>query len=256
MSGDLFSTGNVVQGEARQAAMPFSMMDFEAEAHALLQNARSEAERIRDESTQQAEALRTRAQAEGRTSGHDKGCAEGLEAGRKEGYEAGYKEGLKQGAEDGSMLSQALDELVNKFTAEKDRLVERARVDLMRLALAVARRIVRREIDLDPDIAQRAVQEAIDLVANRTDVVVRLHADDLNTLEHFRRSLVQQASGAADGERPAGDRVRLVADESVARGGCVLTTTDGEVDMQVESQLASLERFLAGETREEEEPGK
>ena len=218
--------------------MPYLGTDFEHEARDSLSSAREEAARIRRETTEEAQRILDQARREGQEEGVRKGHEEGLAAGREEGRQAGLQEGLQDCAQKTESLAQALKAATGAFNAEKEALMEGARADLLRLALTMARRVIRREINMDDQVALRAVEEAVTLVADRSDMVISVHPADLDILKQAHNELVARMDQAR--------HIRFEADADISRGGCVVRTAGGAVDIQVESQLENMERALLG----------
>ncbi len=172
---------------------PFTLKSFRAEAEEILAQARAEAARIREE-----------AQAEGLAAGRD--------------------EGLRLQAAEGVRVAGAVAAQVESVRAVLEREAER---DLVRLAVALAGRIVRAEVALGRPVAAAALKEALRISARRHELKVHVHPADLPGLA-----------------APAG--VSLVADPTVTRGGCIARSGEGAVDLSIETQLREIERGLIG----------
>ena len=123
--------------------------------------------------------------------------------------------------------------------------IERARGDwaaeweaqAIYLAAAIAARIIRRELARDPQIQARYIQEALELAAGCGQVRVRIHPDDRQALGVPAAQWLEPLLARASAE--------LVADPTVSPGGCVVETQHGQIDQQIETQLARIEEELA-----------
>lgn len=143
-----------------------------------------------------------------------------LEAGRREGYRAGRAEAEREGAETLARL---------EIAARNARRTMRG--ETVRLALEVVHRIAGRlgEDAMVKALAEEAVRE---LVPDRP-VVVRVHPDRVEAVRHRLT--------------PHGERVAVEADAGLRPAGCVLVSDIGRVDAGLDTQLAAIERALAGE---------
>ena len=102
---------------------------------------------------------------------------------------------------------------------------------LVALAMAVARQVVRRELRLYSDEIVPIVREALThLPANHRNLRISLHPSDV--------PLVRAAFGTEEGE--AG--LRLMEDATLTPGGCRVETDASYVDATVEQRM---ERVLA-----------
>ena len=106
----------------------------------------------------------------------------------------------------------------------------------VRLAAAIASRIIRRELTQQPEITLRLVQEALELAAGSAQVCVHLHPDDYRALGSQVQQFVAQTASLGECE--------IVADEAISAGGCRIETRFGAIDQQIESQLARIEEEL------------
>jgi len=105
------------------------------------------------------------------------------------------------------------------------------------LARKIAEKIIGRAVALDPAVMGEIVGQA--LAASRVRggaVVLRVHPDDLAAVERTRPEWLARVA--------AGANVRVVADASVGRHGCVVETPVGHLDARLETQLDALERVL------------
>ncbi len=126
-----------------------------------------------------------------------------------------------------------LDLLLEELRAKvPELLAERLTPAVVTLALEVARKLVRREVEHDPALLVAWVRDAAERLHAATELVVRVNPEDLERLH---------ASGV-DLER-AGMRLRWVADPAV-EGGCVVECEAGVVDASLQTQLRTLRERL------------
>lgn len=119
--------------------------------------------------------------------------------------------------------------LARQLERLRDDFLRRWERDAVRLAIAVARRVVRREAVEDPQIALELVRESLELAAGQPRVVVSLHPLDLARLDAPLRRLVQELGRTAS--------VEFVGDAQIEPGGCRLTSDQGRIDQQFAAQL-------------------
>jgi len=107
----------------------------------------------------------------------------------------------------------------------------------VRLAIEVAKKIVHREIQADPEIVQTLVHVALSHAAERSPVTVRVHP-----LDH--RAFLDKHPGWAE-ESGDGREVVIVADKTIERGGCLIQTECGDVDARIEEEFREVERAFS-----------
>jgi flagellar assembly protein FliH len=172
-----------------------------------------------------------------------------LNAIEREAWEAGFGAGREAGAEVARKEQQAqLTELerrvqrlgtILEFMAgplrELDAEVER---QLVLLAGAIARQVVRREIRLDPGQIVAVIRETVALLPAVTrDVRVHLHPDDAALV---RERLREPGADAA---------WTIVEDPVLSRGGCRVTSENSTIDARIEQRLGAAIAAVLGDDR-------
>ena len=215
-SGDAAASADVAENEAA-VALP--------DPEELL----AEIERLR-------EAARVRGHAEGYAEGHtagmDAGLKEGLEQGLREGRETGYAEGFAQGSEAARLEVERLDALLQSTAESVGRIEAETGEALLGLAMSIARQVLRSTLDAEPERILELVREVVHADGEPQGLVqLRLHPEDVSLVEEYLR---------ADGSI---SRWTLHADESVERGGCIVTTALGSIDATLQTRW---ERVISG----------
>ena len=118
-----------------------------------------------------------------------------------------------------------------KFSEERDRYLAAVEREAVRLALAVAARILRREAQMDPLLLTGAVRVALGHLAASSEVELRVPAVELELWKEAIRHLPHLAM------KPA-----VTAGEGMRLGDCTIESKVGTVDLGVRSQLAEIER--------------
>ena len=149
-----------------------------------------------------------------------------LRAARQSGYQDGYRDGLaalEQFKQSFAMQTTAqLGQLTQSYGEELDALQQDMARALAVSATHLARQIVRSEIAAQPELVATVAQEALDtLLMSARQITVRVHPDD--------HPLVVQGAAEVLAARGA----RLLADASIARGGCLVESDIGVVDASV-----------------------
>jgi flagellar assembly protein FliH len=160
-------------------------------------------------------------------------AAEAHAAGLREGEVAGR---AKAAAELQHVLEKAARS-IEELAGMRDRLRREAECDVVKLALAVARRIVHRELAVDPDAMQGLIRAALDRLKSQEISRVRIHPTFAPLLTGIFRA------------HAAERQPEVLADASLDRGALVFETSRGNLDASVEAQLQEIERGLADRLR-------
>ena len=179
------------------------------------------------------EEARQRAWAEGLAAGQKQGYAEGrkegyqrgMEAGRAEGLEAGHAEGLAQGRQQAAEEARRLNELASACAASLLALEESVGQGLLTLALDVARQVVRTTLAEQPDAVLAAVREVLHTdISGDGPLQLWVHPDDLQLVQLHLQDELGQANW------------RILADDTLLRGGCRAETAFGSIDATLQTR--------------------
>jgi flagellar assembly protein FliH len=150
--------------------------------------------------------------------------------------EAAYQEGVQSGREQARKEIEPTVERMAKVLADlaglRMRLRRDAEADLVQLALSIARRILRRELSVDPDAIAALVKSAMEKMQSRELARVRVHPEQEGAL---RRSLEKLGAGSLE----------ILADNSLRSGDLIFETRRGDLDASIETQLSEIERGFA-----------
>lgn len=121
--------------------------------------------------------------------------------------------------------------VIQRFDEEHHRYLVAVEQQVVNLALAIAARILRREAQMDALLLTGAVRVALGQLADSTQARLRVPAGDLSqwkeTIEHIPNLRV---------------RPKVLPDEGMRLGDCIIETELGTVDLGISAQLGEIER--------------
>lgn len=171
---------------------------------------------------------------------------EAYDAGREQGYKDGLRAAEKDIARRGQELADKtalFNALLAKLDKPMENLDQQVEKELVHLAVAIARQIIRREIKTDPGQIMAAVREAVAVLPSAArNVRLHLHPEDLTLV----REVMMANSDAA--------QWTLVEDPTLSRGGCRVSTDTSQVDATVENRIGAIASQLLGGEREYDQP--
>src|SRR5579863_7318484 len=153
--------------------------------------------------------------------------------GHRDGVAAAQKEAEAQVRSVIERLARSLEEI----TGMRQRLRHEAEEDVIALAIAIARRVLHREITMDPGALLGLAKAALEKVDARELHRVRVHAGNAAMLQEFLEKIGVPR------------RVEVVSDPALERGAVVLETGRGMLDASVGTQLVEIERGFADMVR-------
>ena len=206
-----------------RAAQPisFSFADMRGQANDYLGSVRAEAAKIVQQAHQQAEQIKRQAEIAGRKAA-------------EAAVERILDEKVGQRMQ---TLLPTLEQVVGEINTAKGELLAHWEQLAWKVSIAIAERIIRRELARDPEIALAVISESLRLAAGATEITLRISPADYDHLgsqiKRLAATLIQIAPSA------------VVADAAITPGGCRVETRFGEVDQRIESQLQRIEEELA-----------
>jgi flagellar assembly protein FliH len=155
----------------------------------------------------------------------------GRERGRQEGRQAEHEAQAASHVAAEHQRTQRAAELIESFTQERDRFLQNVEHEVVKLALAVAARILRREAQMDPLLLTGAVRVALGQLSGSTQVRLRVPMAEIDL---WTEAIALLPNLTVKPVVTAGEGMRL--------GDCVIETELGSVDLGIRAQLGEIER--------------
>ena len=160
---------------------------------------------------------------------YQKGFSEGVKKGVKEGQTAGFEQATKKLEPLLDGLQQALMQLGN-LRQNTYLIIEQ---EVVELALAIARKIICREIEVDKEIVVCVARKALSKVEDPGNVKIKMNPTDVQFVNQTKYKLSEMIGNI--------DNVTIEPGENIRSGGCVIETNLGEIDARIEKQLQAVE---------------
>jgi flagellar assembly protein FliH len=156
---------------------------------------------------------------------------------RAAGLREGEATGRSRAAAELQPMLERLARTIDEVAGLRPRLRREAEADLVKLAIAIARRVIRRELGVDPEALHGLVLGALEKLQIQEVSRVRVHPSQAAAVAALLR------------ERSSGPAIEVMPDVSGDPGAAVFETSRGNLDASVESQLGEIERGLADTLR-------
>jgi flagellar assembly protein FliH len=167
----------------------------------------------------------------------------------REAFEKGFAQGERAGRETSERsLATTIHALMGALTElqkSKEARTKQLEIEIVRLATAVAKKILKREVKSDPKVVLDVVRSALSKVNLQDEVIVRVNPMDRDTLLEACPAIIRGLEGVRS--------LKIEADEAVKQGGAMLECAMGELDVRLERQLQEIERAFEKLLRERTE---
>lgn len=146
------------------------------------------------------------------------------------GYAEGERAGVQAAATRTDAMLRRLAQTIEELVSLRGEIVRKSERQTVQLVLAIAERIVQREITLDRSLLIGMARAALDRLGDHGTATIRLNPADLTAI--------------GDGVDLAGIGVQVAADAVVSRGGCLVQSDFGFMDVSPDAQFRELARLL------------
>lgn len=180
-------------GDSRPVKLPLKQPD---EVSAPRPKAEQEAARL------EAEEIRTKAYEEGRRQG--------------------YQEGIAQAWIEAEQIRNRARSMVREVEEIRRRTLDELENDIRALAVAIAEKLVARQLELDPEYITAVAREVLEVVRERENIVLYAHPSHVVHL--------QDAYPKLKAALPENAALRIISDAGLEEGGCLVETEQGLVD--------------------------
>lgn len=154
----------------------------------------------------------------------------------EKGFASGEKAGFELGRQKAEVLFQGLGGVLEDLSGFREKLLKRCEGEVTELVLAIARKVIQRELELKEETVIDTVRAALAAVVASGRVVVKVNSKDMEVLSGHREELVRYSDGVKE--------MVLESDDTVSRGGCVIETNYGEVDATIDGIYSEIEERL------------
>jgi flagellar assembly protein FliH len=155
------------------------------------------------------------------------------------GYAEGERSGQQAAAQRNEAMLRRLVATIEEIAAVRAGMMRKTERELVKLAVAMAERIVRREVDADAELLAGMARVAIDRLGQDVAATIHLNPEDYEAMMTARKGAAFEGA------------VEVVADPLVGRGGCLVKSAFGTVDAGIDTQIREMSHALLGEDTDE-----
>lgn len=204
------------------------IMETEQMVLDLLNKARGEARETLNVAQDEAELIRSKALEE---------AHEITEQARQSGYEEGLRQAQEAIEADRQLALIQSQEIIQEANRIKMAMFESSESDMVRLSLAIAKRIIATELQTNPDIIVNILREALTYLNQPDNITLFVNPTDIDTILDAVENI-----NLLDGQNDLHTEVK--ADGQILPGGLKIESESGSVDARIETRVASIENAV------------
>ena len=151
--------------------------------------------------------------------------------------ESAAKEGFEYGIEISKEELKKLNLAITELLQTKEKAIGQAAPDIAFLAVKVAEKVIKKQLEIDDTIVLNIVSEVIkSLGKGETNILIRTNPSDA--------ALIQQNIPDLYPYGDSNTKITVIKDEKVDWGSCIVETKSGIIDARFSTQLQILQKAL------------
>ena len=148
-------------------------------------------------------------------------------------YEKGLQEGVREGEQRAAATygraADLLAVMAKELKSAQESFVAKSEDDMVILALAIAKRIIRQEVKTSPGVIKSVAKEAIAQLIDKEGATIRVNSLDFDVIKAAESDMGIALEGK--------DRYKILSDDFVSPGGCIIESKTGVVDADLDTQF-------------------
>lgn len=173
------------------------------------------------------------------------------EKSRQKGYDEGYQQGYEQGIEKAEQEMEAqlvqAREIVDASYNAKQQIISEAEPFLVNLSIAIAEKVIARQMDIDKTVIVQMVRHALEKCHEVGTITVMVKPEYYSLVQEAREELKQLLDERVE--------LKIAPDHTLTSDGCVVHSHRGSIDARVDVQLDQIKQALLEVAKEGEPTG-
>ncbi|MCQ6274093.1 flagellar assembly protein FliH [Bacillus sp. V3B] len=200
----------------------------------LVEEARLEAEQIRQQVKSEMDALYAEIQSSREDWEREKGLL--ISAANEEGYKAGWEEGQRQGYSEYQELLKDAQKIIQVAKYDYHAYLETSEKTILDLSIKVAQKVLKTKIEENGDCFISLVKKAVKEVKEFQDVKIHVHPVHYENLLAKKDELLSVFSQDTN--------LFIYPDSDLLESSCLIESPYGRIDVSIDTQLSEIKQKL------------
>ncbi len=228
--------GHVVESEEVEV-VSYDLDELNAKKQQLLNEItelEEKAQRILQDTEEQAKELKHEAS----QRGYEEGYAKGFNVGSDEGFEAALRDGIHNIREENQAALDELKFMIESVAERRQEMLRKYQEDLKDIAIAIAEKVVHVSLKSSGDVIKRMILSATEGRQKTEWAKIYIAKTDSQVLLHGETNLINEISHIAE-------HIKIIVMEEEASGTCIIEMPDKILDASANTQLANIREILS-----------
>jgi len=147
----------------------------------------------------------------------------------------GYKAGIEKAQEEIGQLKTAL----SGFLTSKQEVFEYIAPDILEMSVDIARKIVKKEIEQNPQIILETIMDVLKGISKEeSSIRLKINPTQVELVKGNISDIISDIGIES--------KVRIVSDDTIELGSCIVEATNGIVDATINTQLEIIKEAFKG----------
>lgn len=149
------------------------------------------------------------------------------------------KEGYKAGLEKAQSEIEQVKAAIGDFLKAKQEVFEYIAPDILEISIDIARKIVKHEIEQDPEIVLASILDVLKTISkDESKITIKVNPAQLSLTKTKIPELLELAGLET--------KISVFADESIETGSCIVLTSNGVIDATINTRLEIIKEAFKG----------
>ncbi|MEW5819603.1 MAG: FliH/SctL family protein [Cyanobacteriota bacterium] len=181
-----------------------------------INNAQEEAANILEQAKQDAVNIQAQAQ----------------ETGQQLGFNQGYQAGFNQSIEETKNIIESAETIINGAYQAQKEILKNTEKEMVRLIIAISKKVIQKELKIQPDIILKLTESAIKDLKERETVKLMLNPNSIQLLKKASPILIKKINSL--------ETIKIIEDKSIPEGGVIVESAASKIDACVETQIEEI----------------
>lgn len=193
---------------------------------------------IIDQANKQAEEIIQQAQAQGQEI-----LEQFKQQGYKEGFDKGYQDGYNKYQNDCAQIIQGLNAVAKTNFELKKEILQSSEKEILELTVAVAEKILKEKINLEPELILGIIKGAISQLEEREEIKILVNPYIAKRIYEYLDNIKQSVNGI--------EIIKIIEDKTVPIHSALVESPTSRIDARLDAQLAEITKQLITEADKE-----
>ena len=166
-----------------------------------------------------------------------------LEESRQQGAALGYEEGFSKGQQDIYGMVVNLEAIADTTFELKKEIILSAEQEILQLSVLVAERIIKKQLEIKPEIVNEIIKAAINELKDKEEVKIIINP----ALKEQLYSVSDELKATIKGLKT----IKIVEDKTIHPDSAIVESPESRIDARIETQVAKITEELMQSFQEE-----